>query len=74
MHVGHQEYGDEVKANTILRDIMRGMSVPPTANPLLARFTSFPPTVPRPPVRLSIYIITYERAIHPLVFPSSPHC
>ena len=74
MLVGRQEYGDELKADALLRGIIRGMSVPPTTNPLLVRFTSFPPTVPRPPVRLYIYIITYERAIHPLVSPSSPHC
>ena len=74
MLVGRQKYGDEVKSNTILRDVMQGTSVPPAANPLLTRFTSFPPTVPRPPVRLYIYIITCERAIHPLLFPSSPHC
>ena len=73
MLVGSQENGDEVKADTRLRDIMRGAPVPPTTNPLPTRLTSFPPTASRPPVRLYIYIITYERAIHPLVFPSSPH-
>ena len=74
MLVGHQEYGGVVKADTLLRDVMRGIPVPPTTNPLPTRFPCFPPTAPRPPVRLYIYTITYERAIHLLVFPSSPHC
>jgi len=39
-------------------------------NPLPTRFTSFLPTVPRPSVRLYIYFIAYEQAMHPLVFPS----
>ena len=50
MLVGRQEYGDEVKADTLLRDVMRGPSVPPTTNPLPTRFTSFPPRVPPPPL------------------------
>ena len=68
MLVGRQKYGDEMKTENILRDAMRGTSVPPTANPLPTRFTSFPPTVPHPPVRLYMHLITCERAIHPLVF------
>ena len=39
---------------------------------LPARLTSLP-RVPRPPVRLHIYSIVYEQAIHPLVFLSSAH-
>ena len=74
MLVSRQKYGDEVKADTLLRGVVRGASVPPTANPLPTRFTSFPPTVPHPPVRFYRYIIPYERAIHPLLFPRSPHC
>ena len=54
MFVCRKKYSDEVKADTMLRDVMQGMSVPPTANLLLTRSTSFPPTVPRPPVRLYI--------------------
>ena len=30
MLVGRQKYGDEVMAVTLLRDVMRGPSVPPT--------------------------------------------
>ena len=60
MLVGRQEYGDEVKADTILRDIMRGMSVPPTTNSLPTRFTSFPPTAPRL-ARSLVYIHYYLR-------------
>ena len=57
---GRQKYGDEVKADTILRDVMRGASVLATANPLPTRFRSFPTTAPRPPILLYIYIITCE--------------
>jgi hypothetical protein len=63
---GCLNYGDEVKADTMLHGVLRGISVPPTANPV--------PTVPRPHVRLCIYIIAYERTIQPLVFSSSAHC
>jgi len=38
----------------------------------LARLTSLP-TVPRLPVRLYIYSVAYEQAIHRLVFLSSAH-
>jgi len=44
------------------------MFVPPTASPVPTQFTSFLPTVPRPRVRLYIYFIAYERAIHSLCF------
>ena len=53
MFVGRQKYGDQVKADTILQDVMREIYVPPTANSLPTRFTSFLPT-PRPPVRLYV--------------------
>jgi hypothetical protein len=34
MVADHQKYGDEVKAETTLRIVMRGMPMPPTADPL----------------------------------------
>ena len=80
MLVSRQKYGDEVKADIMLRGVVREMSASPTVNPLPTRFTSILPdscpsyrTVPRQPVRLYIYFVAYERAIHPLVFPSSTH-
>jgi hypothetical protein len=65
------EVRDEVKTDTMLHDIML---YHPSRIHYRPRFTSLP-SVPRPPVRLYIYIsfIAYERAIHRLVFPSSPH-
>ena len=60
MLVGLQGYGDEVKADTILRDIMRGDDR--TTNPLLARFTSFPPTASS--ARSLVYIHHYLRTSH----------
>jgi len=54
-------------------DINAGGVVLPTANPFPTRFTACIPSVPRPPVRPHIYFIAYERAIHPLVFPSFSH-
>ena len=61
LDVRRSQDGDAVKAGTMLRDVMQGMSVPPTANPLLTLFTSFLPAVPRLPVRFYIYFIAYER-------------
>ena len=48
------------------------MYIPPYTSADLppTRFVSFPPTVPRPPVRLYILFIAYERAI-PLICPRS---
>ena len=54
--------GDEVKPNATLRDIMRGMSVLPTATQPLARFTHVLSAGSlRPSVRLYIYILYYLR-------------
>jgi len=45
---GCQKHGNEVNVDTMLQGVMWGMSVPPP----LSRFTSFLPSVPRPPVHL----------------------
>jgi len=73
MFVSWQKYGDEVRVDTMPYDINAGDVEPPTANPFPTRFTACIPSVPRPPVRSHIYFIAYERAIHPLVFPSFSH-
>jgi len=74
LFVGRQKYGDKVRADTTLLDVMRGMSVQPTTDLLPTRFTSFLPTFPCLPVHLYIFFIAYEQAIPLLVFPGSvPH-
>ena len=69
MFVGRKKYGDKVKADTMLRGVMQGMSIPthresttgpihvlPTDHPSSARFAC-------------IYIFAYERTICFLLFP-----
>jgi hypothetical protein len=68
LFVCRQKYGDEVKAGATLHDFRQGMCVPPTAIYYRPPFTSFLPTFLRPPVRLSIYFIGYEKFISALVF------
>jgi len=62
-----------VKIDTVLHGINAGVSVPPTASPVPTRFTPFLPTAPRPPIRLYLYFIVHERAIHSLLFLSFAH-
>src|SRR5258706_2135748 len=56
---------DEVNADCTLHDV----SIPPSMNPLPANSSNSrpSPTVPRPPVRLHICFIIYERAVHTLM-------
>ena len=43
--------------------MVRGVYIPASKSPLPTRFTSFLRIVPRPPVRLYIFVVAYERAI-----------
>ena len=43
MLVSRQKYGNEVKADIMLRGVVREMSASPTVNPLPTRFTSILP-------------------------------
>jgi len=52
LFVGRLKYGDKVKADATVLDMMRGMSIQPTADPLPTRFTSFLSTFPCLPVHL----------------------
>ena len=63
MLVGRQKYGDNVKAGTILRDVLRGISVPHTTNPLPTRFASFHVLLSNSPsfARSLVYILYYLR-------------
>ena len=73
LFVGRLKYGDKVKADATVLDMMRGMSIQPTAAPLPTRFTSLLSTFPCLPVHLYIFFIAYERTVPLLVFPSSEY-